>query len=52
MNDKERIAEWLHFYGLLMTNDAKWQLFHHLREDGSPSAREALRQLLKRWEAE
>ena len=45
----DRKKEWLHYYGLLQTDEAKLSLFGSLKKSKDKVDREALRELVDKW---
>lgn len=49
MNDQDKIKEWLHNFSLLQTDEAKCQLFIHLKKQKDKVSREVLEKVIERW---
>lgn len=52
MTESEQIAEWLHCFKILQTDEARLQLCVHLKQEkdkGNKAAREALRRIVEGW---
>lgn len=45
----DRKSEWLKHYSLLITDEAKWQLFVFLKASRDKADQEALRILVEKW---
>ena len=49
MNDKETIAEWLHYNKFLLTDESRFSMWSLLKKQNTAASREALRIIIDLW---